>query len=488
MKHLSLSPRRIAIGVLAITALVLPIIQLTLANNSPVVDAPYYFWQQECKVSDNTCQTTPINENGQQVFTVGDSGVIILTAQINNDVQDEITNMRLKLGYDTEAVSVNDLNTDVSDFPLAAPGQNQINGDGTLMIGRAFAGGAQNNDNFMVAQMTLTLSEDSDEAIFEALDYSSDEVSNTAIFKSGSQQNVLARKPDDLVIRRASAQGTTDTQNDTVNANTGNTSNNNNNSNNSGSNTSSSSLVGDDGKLPSIPPGLFDDSDNTSGTDNTESDTTDTEDTTTNPNTTTQDTNTDQNDDTTTVVTTTTGTTAVTNPSTIPNRSDKLFASTQTNGRVYLQWEFDSTSAGSYIYYGNESGQLLHRRDAGRTNQYEFTDLTPGKQYFMSVVQYNENGNTGPFGPEVSLIVGNPNSVTGSTAISTGSGSSTTTTVTTTTNTSDGNGRSPILTDAQIEDGITMTSETGPSFTLLFLGLLGTMGIAYSLRGMRKNA
>ncbi len=120
---------------------------------------------------------------------------------VKNPRQEMVTSIRAKLKYDPLALSVIELNTDESDFPLGAPGENNIDEDsGTITIGRALTGGSLSNEEFFIG--TLTLLPYNENGKLEFLNYQNTELGDTGIyFTSGiTSQNRLANPPKPLIF------------------------------------------------------------------------------------------------------------------------------------------------------------------------------------------------------------------------------------------------------------------------------------------------
>ncbi len=120
---------------------------------------------------------------------------------VKNPRQEMVTSIRAKLKYDPLSMSILELNTDESDFPLGAPGENNIDEDnGTVSIGRALTGGSLSNDEFYIG--TLRLMPFTQNATIEFLNYQNTELGDTGIyFTSGiSSENRLMNPPKSLVF------------------------------------------------------------------------------------------------------------------------------------------------------------------------------------------------------------------------------------------------------------------------------------------------
>ncbi len=77
---------------------------------------------------------------------------------------------------------------------------------------------------------------------------------------------------------------------------------------------------------------------------------------------------------------------------------------------VNLVWKMSDGDAvkGYYVYYSTTTGFYIHRKDAGKTNHFEFRDLTLNKVYYFSVTAYDANGRESDYSDEVFAKVGVP--------------------------------------------------------------------------------
>jgi len=120
---------------------------------------------------------------------------------IENPKREMITSVRAKLKFNSEDILVTDLDTQDSDFNLAAPNENDIDEDeGTVMIGRSFTGGSKSNQEFFVG--TLTISALKNGAKLEFMNFQDTELGDTGIFfTSGlTTENRLREEPKNLQI------------------------------------------------------------------------------------------------------------------------------------------------------------------------------------------------------------------------------------------------------------------------------------------------
>ncbi len=128
---------------------------------------------------------------------------------IKNPRLEMVTSMRAKLKFDPTKLNIMSLDTDQSDFPLAAPGENDIDIDnGTITIGRSLTGGSLSNEEFFVG--TISMMPYTNDAMLEFLNYQNTELGDTGVyFTSGiSLENRLTSPPKPLVFGNGSPQQT----------------------------------------------------------------------------------------------------------------------------------------------------------------------------------------------------------------------------------------------------------------------------------------
>lgn len=91
-------------------------------------------------------------------------------------------------------------------------------------------------------------------------------------------------------------------------------------------------------------------------------------------------------------------------------RPQDLYVQTDPDGKVRLLWRLSTSSdvKGYYLYYSNESGMYIRRKDVGRTNFAELTGLTADKKYYFALTAYGADGRESDYSDEVSVIVGQP--------------------------------------------------------------------------------
>lgn len=120
---------------------------------------------------------------------------------IKNPRQEMVTSIRAKIKYDSTKLNIDALETDLSDFPLGAPGENNIDVDqGTITIGRSLTGGSLNLARFYVG--TIVITPFSAGAALEYLNFQNSELGDTGIFfTSGvTSENRMTTAPKRLVF------------------------------------------------------------------------------------------------------------------------------------------------------------------------------------------------------------------------------------------------------------------------------------------------
>lgn len=88
---------------------------------------------------------------------------------------------------------------------------------------------------------------------------------------------------------------------------------------------------------------------------------------------------------------------------------------TSDDTNVYLAWDTLNSSQvqGYTMYYGTVRSQYIQRKTVPKTEtSLTIRDLPKGVQYFFSIKAVNSAGDETAFSPEVSVVIGNPNSST----------------------------------------------------------------------------
>ena len=127
---------------------------------------------------------------------------------IENPRLEMLTSMRAKLKYDPLKLDIVRLQTEESDFPLGAPGENDIDREnGTITIGRSLTGGSRSDGEFFVGR--LEVMPYADAATLEFINYQSTELGDTAIlFTSGvTSENRLTTPPKPLFFGQGATTG-----------------------------------------------------------------------------------------------------------------------------------------------------------------------------------------------------------------------------------------------------------------------------------------
>lgn len=311
-----------------------------------------FVFQNHCEESNTQCEKE-ISENKEaEVFHKQDvsSQAFTLDLVIENPKREMITSVRAKLKYDPQMIEIVDLDTEESDFPLAAPGENDVNKEeGSIIIGRSFMGGSKSDLEFLVASITVQPLVPGSR--IEFMNYQDSELGDTGIFfTSGiTTENRLKEEPNPLQIGGTiTATGAGSGNGGVVQPGTGN--------------------IGAPGVPVTIPaPGDF----NTQPV-----------------------------------------TSLPTQRNTLLPRPVDLKVQTDETGSTKLIWPITTDPAvkGYYLYYGQKSGFYLRRRDVGMTNFAVFPDLPRGSKYYFAISAYNEFDQESDYSDEVFATVGLPGS------------------------------------------------------------------------------
>ena len=95
-------------------------------------------------------------------------------------------------------------------------------------------------------------------------------------------------------------------------------------------------------------------------------------------------------------------------------RPENLRLQTDAAGKVRLLWA-DPTGncvAGYFVYFSQKSGFYIRRRDVGKTNFVEITDLEKDKKYCFAITNYNAENTESDYSDEACVVVGQPGTET----------------------------------------------------------------------------
>lgn len=162
-----------------------------------------FVFRVHCEENDTQCEKEIPEDAKQEKFLldapVGQQTTIDLV--IENPSREMINSVRAKLKYDIDAIKVIDLDTEKSDFPLAAPGENDIDEKkGTILMGRSLTGGSKNSAEFLVGSITFQPLQTG--ATFEFMNYQENELGDTGIYYTSgiTTENKLKEEPNPLQI------------------------------------------------------------------------------------------------------------------------------------------------------------------------------------------------------------------------------------------------------------------------------------------------
>lgn len=95
----------------------------------------------------------------------------------------------------------------------------------------------------------------------------------------------------------------------------------------------------------------------------------------------------------------------------LPRPTD-LKVQTSLDGKVKLVWPLgaDSRIKGYYLYYSQNSGFYLRRKDVGKTNYVEIPDFPKQQKYFFAITAYDALDKESDYSDEVSVTIGKPGS------------------------------------------------------------------------------
>lgn len=288
-------------------------------------------FERHCEEGTQCLPEIPV-EDEVQVLDVPVQTEVSVDLVIKNPKRQPITSVRAKLSYDPKQVAATDLKTRNSLFPLAAPGEDDIDPEkGTITIGRSLTGGNTNDPHIFIG--TIVFRPLSEEAKISFLNFQQNELGDTGIiFTQGiSTKNLLQKSPIPLQLGKKAVPSPGVPQ-------------------------------------PSVP----------------------VEPVVTPP-----------------------------EPAEVPSpsivglpRPENVRIKADADGKITLLWDMpdDPRIQGFYVYYSEDSGRYLRRRDVGKTNIAEFTNFQKGVKYYFAITAYDSQNNESDYSDEVSAIIGQPGS------------------------------------------------------------------------------
>lgn len=158
-----------------------------------------FTFRYHCEEADTSCDSE-ISEEEEYFIVPQVTGMPIkIDLVIENPKREMISSVRAKLKYNTEEIEISDLDTQDSDFSLAAPNENDIDEEeGTVIIGRSFTGESRSDEEFLIG--TLTIAAKTAESDIDFLNYQDTELGDTGIFFTSGRttENRLKEEPKGL--------------------------------------------------------------------------------------------------------------------------------------------------------------------------------------------------------------------------------------------------------------------------------------------------
>jgi hypothetical protein len=172
----------------------------TLANSENL----QFTFRYHCEKDDTECEEkSKIPEEEEYFFIPQTSSEIPIKVDlvIKNPKREMISSVRAKMKFTPLEAEITDLDTQDSDFPLAAPNENDIDEEeGTVMIGRSFTGQSRSDEEFFVGTIAIMTKKSGTK--IEFLNYQDTELGDTGIFFTNGRttENRLKEEPKGLQI------------------------------------------------------------------------------------------------------------------------------------------------------------------------------------------------------------------------------------------------------------------------------------------------
>jgi hypothetical protein len=310
------------------------------ANDSTIIFEVCDTNMSECKEVNNNI----FSKN----FVIGE--VIPVQLSIKNPENAPIYSVQSWIKYNPTIFSITNLNDDLSDFPLAAPGEFKVQNDrGEIRIGRAVTGSAIEKNKIIIASFDLKILKNPNATTLLFYDYQSNDVGKTSVVTIGSNipVNILDTKPEDLQFENLSSSAKVYSRPSNIPKNNNSENSNQNSQNSQNSETSNQNNISKD----------------------------------------------------------------IENIEFIDiSRPQKFRSRTYESGKTEHIWEQgeDERIIGYYLYYSTTSGRYMHRRDVGNTNVYSFPEdfFEKGRRIYFSVQAYGKDGKVSDFSDENYVVIG----------------------------------------------------------------------------------
>lgn len=301
--------------------------------------------------NENTTHALVANLQAGQKMKIGIS--------VLNPQQQNLYSVESWLKFDPTKISVSQLSSENSDFPLEAPGEFEVdNQAGVIKIGRAIAGAPTKKPRNFVASFEITAKQNTQNSQLSFIDYRSSDVGKTSVLTIQNMvpQNVLTTKPKDLIFSSNISQNTnihnapsqyTNPSSAQYNQNGNNVYGVQNSNSGNSSSQSASQYQTDASQIPSF--------------------------------------------------------------ISIP-RPKGLRTRTYKSGKIEHIWKMgsDPRISGYYLYYSTTSGKYMHRKDLGKTNisQFPAEFFEKGTRIYFAVQAYDRKGKISDFSDETYITVG----------------------------------------------------------------------------------